>query len=172
MNRNDAVEALRRSYRPKKVRLLLVGESAPKSGKFFYRRSAMTTFTARAFEKAFGITFEDNAAFLRFFQGCGCYLEDVSLTAVNNMRPSERAQTLQKSVPSLSQRIRDLKPALVVAVLRRITPYVEEAMVQAGRPVIFCTLPFPGSGSQNKYIDRLSDLLRRYLVAKRSAPVA
>ena len=45
------IEALRRSYRPHKVHMLLVGESAPVSGKFFYHKSAMTSFTARAFEK-------------------------------------------------------------------------------------------------------------------------
>lgn len=160
------VEALRRSYRPKRVRLLLVGESAPASGRFFYHNSAMTAFTALAFEKAYGITFQDNAAFLRFFQACGCYLEDLSLIPVNAMRPRERAQTLRASVPPLSQRIRDLDPAIVVAVLRRIARYVEEALAVIDRPVIFSVLSFPGCGHQNAYIDGLSALLQRHLLRK------
>jgi hypothetical protein len=160
------IEALRRSYRPQKVQLLLVGESAPASGKFFYSKSTMTTFTARAFEKVYDITFTDNADFLRFFQACGCYLDDLSLTPVNTMHPTERARILQASVPALSQRIRDVEPAVVVAVLQKIAPYVQEALTLAGRPVVFRVLPFPGNGHQNMYIDGLSDLLRQYLLHK------
>jgi hypothetical protein len=161
------VGALRRSYRPEKVHVLLIGESAPASGKFFYHKGAMTTFTARAFDRVYGTTYandKDKSAFLRFFQRRGCYLEDLCLTPVNTMRPGERARALQASVPSLSQRIRDVEPAVVVAVLRRIAPYVREAL--AGRSVNFQVLPFPGSGHQNAYIDGLSDLLRRYLPHK------
>jgi hypothetical protein len=160
------IEALRKSYRPQKVHLLLVGESAPASGKFFSHQSVMTTFTARAFEKAYGLTFTDNADFLQFFQTWGCYLEDLSLTPVNTMRPTERRQTLQASVPALSQRIRDVEPAVVIAVLRKIAPYVQEALAPASRPVVFRVLPFPGHGYQNTYIDGLSGLLRQYLPRK------
>ena len=160
------IEALRRSYRPNKVHLLLVGESAPASGKFFYLTSAMTTFTAHAFEKAYGLTFADNTEFLRFFQTCGCYLEDLSLTPVNTMRPTDRARTLRASVPSLAQRIRDVEPTVVVAVLRKIALHVEEALVLASRPAVFRVLPFPGSGHQNTYRDGLSEILRQYLPRK------
>jgi hypothetical protein len=157
------IEALRRSYQPQKVHLLLVGESAPASGKFFYSKSTMTTFTARAFEKVYGLTFTDNADFLRFFQTCGCYLDDLSLTPVNTMRPTERVRTLQASVPALSQRIRDVEPAVIVAVLRKIALYVQEALTLADRPVVFRVLPFPGNGHQNMYIDGLSQILRQYM---------
>lgn len=157
------VEELRRSHRPKKVILLLVGESAPVSGKFFYHKSAMTTFTARAFEKTYGVTFEDNADFLRCFQASGSYLDDLSLTPVNAMRPKERERTLQESIRSLSQRILEVEPKIVVAVLRKIEPYVREAVELTGRQIVFRVLPFPGSGHQNTYIDGLSDILRQYL---------
>ena len=160
------VESLRISYRPEEVHLLLVGESAPASGRFFYHKSPMTTFTRRAFEKAYGITFEDNQAFLRFLQSCGCYLEDLSLTPVNTMPAQERAQTLQASVSALAQRIRDAEPAVVVAVLRRIERYVREALERVGRPVVFRVLPFAGNHFQNQYIDGLSGILRQHLPRK------
>jgi len=159
-------ESLRRSYRPKRVRLLLVGESAPVSGNFFYRDSAMTTFTARAFERAYGVTFRDSATFLSFFQMRGCYLEDVSRKAVNAMASKERKAVLGESVPSLSERIRELEPDIVVAVLRRIAAYVREAVHLTDRQVVFRVLPFPGNGHQNSYVDGLSDILGQYLPTK------
>ena len=160
------VEALRRSYRPKKVKMLLLGESAPASGKFFYHKGAMTTFTARAFEKSYGIKFRDNSDFLSFFHKCGCYLDDLSLIPVNAMRPKEREQALKESVRPLLQRIVEIKPEIVVAVLRKIESYVREAVELTGLQVIFFVLPFPGSWHQNTYIDGLSDILRQFLPIK------
>jgi len=160
-------EALRRSYRPRRVRLLLVGESPPAGGTFFYHeeKNLLSTSTACAFKGAYGIEFEDNASFLRFFQSRGCYLEDLSLKPVNTMRPRERERELQASVPSLSRRIRRLGPVVVVAILRRIERYVKEALAMTDCPAVFRVLPFP-VWRRNTYIDGLSDLLRRYLPRK------
>ena len=47
-------EAIRQSFKPDKIRLMLIGESPPASGRFFYLKSAMTIYTSRAFEKAHG----------------------------------------------------------------------------------------------------------------------
>lgn len=157
----ERIESLRRSYRPKKVNMLLVGESVPASGKFFYLRSAMTTFTARAFEKTYGVIFADNTTFLRFFQRCGCYLEDLSPRAVDAMPPKQRKKLLEKSVLSLSERILELEPDILVAVLRRIAPYVREAIELTGHPAVFRVLPFPGNGHQNSYIDGLAEILKQ-----------
>jgi len=55
------IEALRRSYRPEKVRLLMVGESAPASGKFFYLGDHLTIATSTAFTKAYDLTFRASA---------------------------------------------------------------------------------------------------------------
>jgi hypothetical protein len=157
------IESLRRSYRPKQTKMLLVGESAPASGKFFYHNSAMTTFTARAFERTYGVTFPDSATFLSFFQECGCYLDDLSLKPVNALRPKERKEILQQSVRSLSQRIFEVQPDVVVAILRRIAPYVRKAVELTSREIGFRVLPFPGNGHQELYIEGLSEILRQYV---------
>ena len=46
-------EKIRISYKPENIKLLLVGESPPASGEFFYVKSLMTVYTSRAFERAF-----------------------------------------------------------------------------------------------------------------------
>jgi hypothetical protein len=154
-------EELRRSYRPDKIKILLVGESAPVSGKFFYRKSAMTTFTARVFESVYGQAFEDTADFLRCFKANGCYLDDLSLVPVNAMGPVARGRALRESIQSLAKRIIEMEPQVVVAVLRKIGPHVRQAVQFAGLPIVFRSLPFPGQGHQKKYMAGLESILRR-----------
>lgn len=160
------IEELRRSYKPKQVRLLLVGESAPASGKFFYDRSSMTTFTSRAFERAFNIKFEDTPSFLNFFQEQDCYLDDLSLIPVDKMKAGDREDALNKSIESLAIRLREYNPEVVAVALKKIEKHVIKAMNIAGicRPLY--VLPFPGNGHQNKFIQGLCDILQSHLVGK------
>jgi hypothetical protein len=138
------IEALRRSYRPGKVRLLLVGESAPASGNHFYRGDDLTTATSSAFAKAYGRTFANHTEFLERFKTLGCYLDDLCPTSVNDMPVKEREWIAKASVPSFSLRLREMAPEVVVSVLRRITPYVHDAVTRAGgRRPSFDTLPYP-----------------------------
>lgn len=156
------LEALRKSFLPRKVKMLLVGESAPVSGNFFYIKGAMTTYTARAFEKNYGIKFRDTSDFFDFFCKCGCYLDDLCLIPVNGMNPKERKQALKRGIKTLSQRILEIRPEIVVSVLQKIEPHVREAVKLTGLEVIFYVLPFPGNGHQNKYVDGLSNILRQF----------
>ena len=168
-------ETLRRSYRPDKVKVLLIGESPPASGDFFYRKSAMTIHTWHAFENVYGVKFGNNVDFLSFFRARGCYLDDLSLTPVNAMPKRERTQKLRESVHLLYPRILEVEPDIVVAVLLKIEPYVREAVALTGRDFRFDALPFPGDGHQSKYIERLSAILREYAPSSndpRVAPVA
>jgi hypothetical protein len=145
-------EAIRLRYKPYNVRLLLIGESPPASGKFFYLKSGMTTFTARAFEEAHGIEFKDQAAFLDYFRACGCYLYDLSHLPVDQLPRKEREEQLQKNVKALAQRIREAKPSVVAVVLKRIEGYVREALAGSGRNPRLFVLPFPGMGHQKNIL--------------------
>lgn len=92
-------EVLRESYKPRKIRLLLIGESAPASGRFFYQKSLMTVYTSRAFEAVFGKSFPNESAFLDFFRSTGCYLDDLSVVPVNRMPRSLRERASKESRP-------------------------------------------------------------------------
>ena len=142
--------------------MLLIGESAPVRGSFFYIKGALTTYTARAFEKNYGIKFRDHSDFFNFFRKCGCYLDDLCLIPVNAMTPKKREQALKEGIKPLSQRILEARPKIVVSVLRKIEPYVREAVKLTGLEVIFFVLPFPGNGHQNMYVDGLSNILRQF----------
>ncbi len=101
-------EAIRNSFRPKTIRLLLLGESPPASGNFFYVNSHMTSYTASAFEKAHSRNFsnQDETQFLEHFKACGCYLDDVCHFPIDKLDAEEREQALAENVPDLVSRLR------------------------------------------------------------------
>jgi hypothetical protein len=156
------IEAVRRSYKPEKIRLLLVGESPPASGEFFYLKSNMTIYTSKAFEQVFLRTFHDIVSFLRFFRQIGCYLDDLCLTPVDKMPTLERKALLEESVGPLSERLKKFNPEAIAIVLKRIVLHVQQAIEMAGLTCPVYTLPFAGMGHQNKYIEELSEILKIY----------
>lgn len=151
---------------PSNVRVLLVAESPPDSGKFFYVDSRMTKFTLRAFEKAYGLKFNGSADFLEYFKDCGCYLDDLTEKPVNKLQDAIREQLIISGVDALAERIRQMQPKVVVTVLRKIKRHVDLAIEKSGVTTKNFVTPFPGNGHQNKYIDALADILTQHVPAK------
>lgn len=156
-------EALRESYKPIQIKLLFVGESPPASGKFFYHKGAMTTFTSKAFEKVSSRVLSDTSSFLNFFQHSGCYLEDICLEPVDKMTPQERTMMLKDSIEYFSSRLKEYRPEAIVIVLKRIESHVKEALKKAKISCPIYTVPFPGFGHQKNYINKLCEILQKYL---------
>lgn len=160
----NKIEQLRQSFKPVNIRILLIGESAPESGQFFYYRSRMTKHISKAFEQVFGILFRDGSEFLKYFQAKGCYLDDLSPIPVNKMSKTERDKTLKDSIGELSKRICSYNPTVIVIVLKKIDKYVKEAIDLSEVRCPVYTLPFPGNGYQNEFIQEFSRILKAYLM--------
>ncbi len=158
------IEKLRKSYKPKKIKLLLIGESPPESGKFFYLESSMTTFTQRAFENTFKLRFKNHKEFLQFFKKKGCYLYDLSPIPLNRMTPLRKEEVLSGGIRSLATRLTFYKPEIVVIVLKGIERKVNEALDLSCIKCKRYTLPFPGNGHQIKYIQKLSKILKSHML--------
>ena len=131
------LEALRRSFRPEDIKTLFVGESAPRSGKFFYTHN---TGLYRAIKQAFN----GSDDFLSVFKASGFYLDDLSLVPVNGMSPGERREQCKASIPSFSRRLREYQPASIVILLRSIDKWVREAAAQAKLQVPVYSVTYPG----------------------------
>jgi hypothetical protein len=157
------IEILRKSNKPDQIKLLFVGESPPASGKFFYHKGLMTTFTSRAFEKVFDRVFSDTHSFLNFFRLSGCYLEDICLEPVDKMTPKERTMMLKDSIEYFSRRLKEYHPEAIVIVLKRIESHVKEALRKAEISCPVYMLPFPGFGHQKRYINKLCEILQNHL---------
>src|ERR1700683_2436418 len=113
------LEELRRSFRPRRITTLFVGESAPQSGKFFYRGNSSLFY---AMKRAFG----GRATFLEDFRKSGFYLDDLVPVHINKLESRERSALRWKSVSGLADRLTEYKPEAIVIVMRAIKPMVLE----------------------------------------------
>jgi len=133
----NELEELRRSFRPDRISTLFVGESAPRSGKFFYTQN---TGLYRAIQQVF----KGSDNFLTEFKARGFYLDDLSLIAVNGMAPKERREQCEASIPSLASRMKKYKPGAIVILVRSIDKWVRQAVTQAGLTVPIYSTTYPG----------------------------
>jgi hypothetical protein len=140
MNR---LEELRRSFRPDRISTLFVGESAPRSGRFFYSGDSGLY---RAMQSAFNW----EGDFLTEFKAKGFYLDDLSLIPVNGMKPKERARQCEESIAPFSLRLKELRPSAIVILVRSIDKSVRKAMQNASLSIPIHNTTYPGRYQQLK----------------------
>lgn len=163
--RPDRYEQLRRRYRPKgPVRLLLIGESRPKGGTFFYlANSNLFRATHEAFKRA-RVPVPEGEAFLSWLQNAGVWLYDVSPAPVNRLRGRPRHDAVAARASELIELLRTTDAEHVVVVKRSLATVVRHAMQSAELPPERVhALPFPLYQWRAEYIRGLSALVRRVL---------
>ena len=102
------VEDIRSSFRPAEIRVLFVGESAPQSGKFFYKGNSQVY---GYMEKYLGQKlFQTRNNFLENFKVAGYYLDDLVLTPVNKAPRNEQKRLRVQAVPFLAKKHQGLQP--------------------------------------------------------------
>jgi hypothetical protein len=145
----DARERLRRRYRPVRVRLLFVGESPPASGLFFYQADSGLY---RAVRRTFITTFPEleNVDFLDAFRALDCYLVDLCGLPVDRMDRKERGETCNAGVIRLSRMIRQMRPKIIVTLVRSIVENVRRAESLAGWRGERVELPYPGRWKKHR----------------------
>jgi len=155
-------EKARKSYLPEHIKVLFVGESPPQDGQFFYRGCLMTKFVSRPFESRFNIQFKGIQDFLEFFKEKQCYLDDLCIEPVDKMTPPERKLKLQENVVPFSKRLAEMKPLIVVSVLKSIEKNVREAVKLSGVKTTFYSVPFPGNGHQTRFKEEVIKILDKH----------
>ena len=139
------IEALRHSYRPKRITTLFVGESAPIGGSFFYDGNSQFY---RYMRKAFG----GGENFLSEFMERGLFLDDLVLYPIDNLTKTQRKKLHIESVPLLASRMAKYRPLAVVTTLMAIKGAVQSAIEQSGlKNIPHYAVPFPGNGQQGKF---------------------
>jgi hypothetical protein len=146
VRKSSKVERLRRKFRPRRITTLFVGESAPKSGAFFY--DGNTNFY-RYMKKALN----GGNNFLMEFKAKGFFLDDLVLRPVNGFKQRHRKRLHYNSLPSLARRIARYNPRIVISVMVSIHDVVAEAIRQSGsKRIRHYRVPFPGNGHQKKFV--------------------
>ena len=164
----------RRKYRPRKVRFLLIAESPPSSGGFFYFgttigkdhlfRETMKTLELwpRNEPMRKGI---DKRALLRRFQSMGFYLLDASADPVDKLPSPARRRAILDQLPRLVEDVNRADPLSIVVVKSSIFEPVRSALEAAGfgsRVLNNQPIPFPSHGNQRKYRSMMKRLLRKF----------
>ncbi len=154
-------ENVRKSYRPRHITTLFVGESAPHGGTFFYNQNSRLF---REIRKAF----QGTELFLEDFKKNGFYLDDLVLEPVNHLERPDRIALCRESVSSLAKRLSNYKPQAIVILLHSIRPMVLQAMNEAGLSYApFCT-PYPGFGNQPRFHKAMIQIIPSLPVTKGS----
>jgi hypothetical protein len=158
-----STERLRRTYRPRKVRILFVGESPPASGRFFYQAdSGLYRATRQAFLKAFPDLCERD--FLKSFRNLGCYLVDLCERPVDRLQPKARRKFRLEGEPHLTKIFRTLRPQIAIVMIRLISRNVQSSERRAKWSGRHIELPYPGRWTrhQAEFIRQLAPILRRF----------
>jgi hypothetical protein len=163
----------RRKYRPRKVRLLLIAESPPSSGGFFYFPTTIgKDHLFRETMKALDLWPEDQPlrkgvdkrGMLRRFQSMGLYLADTCDLPVDKLRPVKRREAVLQQMPRLVNDVIEADPLHIFVVKSTIFNPVVMALKESGlRSRILNTgpVPFPSHGNQRVYRSSLKRALTR-----------
>src|SRR5712691_3326638 len=115
----------RRRYRPRKVRFLLIAESPPSSGGFFYFRTTIgKDHLFRETMKALDLWPRnepmrrgvDKRPMLLRFQSMGLYLLDTCEFPVDKLQPLERRVTVTQQIPRLIDDVIEADPIHIFVV--------------------------------------------------------
>lgn len=171
--RGGLFEKARREYLPSKIRLLMIAESPPSSGGFFYFpkttgkdhlfRETMKTVGLWPLGESMprGI---DKKSMLGRFSSMGFYLMDSSTDPVDKMPTRARKEAIRDQLPRLVEDVKQADPPSIVIVKSSIFGPVSSALEEAGfgsRVLNNQAIPFPSHGNQQKYRTIMKRLLTK-----------
>jgi hypothetical protein len=156
----DRYEALREEYRPDRLDILLVGESRPAGGTFFYLANSKLYYaTHEAFQLALG-PMPAGDGFLAILRDRGVWLYDLADTPVDRMRGRPRRAAVQARVSELADLLRESRPRRVVVIKRDLAPTVRQALRDADLDADgLRVLPFPLYQWRAEYVRGLAALI-------------
>ena len=172
----------RRKYRPSKVRFLLIAESPPASGGFFYfgttiGKDHLFRETMKALEfwpkdepMRRGV---DKRPMLRRFQSMGFFLLDTCIFPVDKLRPRERKEAVLSQTPRLINEVIEANPLHIFILKSSIFNPVSIALRESGMLSMVLNngpVPFPSHGNQLIYRSMLKRAVRKaHLLSHRPA---
>jgi len=155
-------ERLRQRHRPRRVIILFVGEAPPASGRFFYQAdSGLYRAIREAFVEVFPVLRE--RPFLASFRKMGCFLVDLCRSPVDRWNPGRREKARRDGETRLSNTLKQLRPEIVVTVVRSIADNVERSQGKARWSGLHIKLPYPGRWHHHRivFVRALAALLRK-----------
>jgi hypothetical protein len=143
--------------------MLFVGEAPPASGLFFYKAdSGLYRAIRDAFVDACPNVGKDN--FLKSFRNLGCYLVDLCGKPVDRMNSKQRRRACQDGEVRLARILKQLRPEIVITVVRSIAANVRRSEGQAPWSGRHFELPYPGRWIHHRsaFLATLRPILREW----------
>jgi hypothetical protein len=157
---------LRRAYTPERLKLAIVAESPPASGKYFYDDKGKVS------EPLFAalmqhVGFEDGRAptkadGLRRFQEKGWLLVDATYEPVNELPDRQKADVIKRDYASLRHDLEGLGGPHLILIKANVCRLLEPLLVHDGFNVLNRgrVVYFPSNGRQREFHQQFSDILR------------
>ncbi len=156
---------LRDEFDPRDGRLgkccmLIVAESPPASGYYFYDTEGRTSSEgSNLFSEVMKVlnlwkVDTERRSILQQFSDEGYFLLDVTYTPVNKMKPKDKEKTLVSSIPRLLDEIRDISPDCIIIIKTSIYSLVKNALIGIGyreKVLHESPIPFPTTGHQVEF---------------------
>ena len=168
----DEYLALRRAYEPETFNVIIVAESPPASGKYFYDPDgAASEPLFAALMKALKVVPETKAVGLRAFQQRGWALVDATYEPVNKLSDSGRNAVILRDYPALRDDLATLtKPRSVPIILIKanVCRLLESRLVEDGFHVLNDgqVVYFPANGRQGDFHRQFGAVLRSAGIGK------
>jgi hypothetical protein len=160
--------ALRQRFRPETPRLLIIAESPPVGGKYFYNPQGLRTEPLfAALTTQLGTPCASKEEGLRNFQQSGWLLVDATYQPVNvkGYSSSQRNKIIEADYPHLLEDLEGITPdrsVPVILVKANICRLLKSKLTQDRFRVLNgnAIVPFPSTGHQVKFGDQFSTILR------------
>ena len=165
MPRNQYL-ALRRRYQPEQVKLIIVAESPPASGLYFYDPEGRVTEPLfSALMKQLACHCSNKADGLSKFQESGWLLIDATYEPVNQLPDAQRRQVIERDFKLLCDDLGSATPdrsAPLILIKENVCRILEPRLARNGFNVLNrgTVVPFPSTGHQRKFHEKFSAIRR------------
>jgi hypothetical protein len=162
MQKREHYLSMRRRYQPDAVKLAIVAESPPESGKYFYNPDGLVSEPLfSAFAKQLELKPSSKDEGLLAFQAKGWLLVDATYEPVNGYSDNLRNATILRDYPNLRTDLSELAAPRVVLVKANVCRILEPRLLGDGFNVINRgrSISFPSHGQQSKFRDQFASVV-------------
>lgn len=160
----DEYLALRRVYEPEDPELIIVAESPPASGLYFYNPAgAVTELLFAALMRQLGVSVATKDAGLREFQRLGWVLVDATYEPVNAASASDRNKVIRRDYPQLKRDLAELiggRSVPIILFKANVCDVLEPLLVADGFYVVNRgrRVYFPSTGRQPEFHEQFGEI--------------
>jgi hypothetical protein len=158
--------SFRDRYRPETIKLLLVAESPPVSGRYFYNPAGVLTEPLfAALMREIGVSPATKEEGLLAFQASGWLLVDASYEPVNSYDDRRRDEVISRDYELLREDLDHLSPGRTVPIIllkANVCRLLEPRLTADGFNVLNGgrLVYFPSTGRQGEFREQLGAILR------------